>query len=224
MPQHATAERQALADTLRRVGPQAPTLCGEWSTAQLAAHLVLRERSVVELGGRLPVAVLQARAEHLVHDVATRRPYAEIVDTFAAGPSWRGQHLPSPVAWFWSLPPVTEFANLLEYVVHHEDVRRAQPDWTARNLPADLQAAVWQRLRLLARATLRAVPVGLALQWPEHGRIVTRRAKHDGTAVTITGDPVELALFAFGRLPQALVQWEGSEPDLEAVRTADISL
>src|SRR5262249_60545235 len=34
----------ALCDTLERVGPAAPTLCEGWTTADLAAHLVVRER------------------------------------------------------------------------------------------------------------------------------------------------------------------------------------
>ncbi|WP_375503389.1 TIGR03085 family metal-binding protein [uncultured Jatrophihabitans sp.] len=223
MPQHAASERHALAETLRRAGPQAPTLCGEWTTAQLAAHLVLRERSIVEVGGRFPVAALQRRAQQVVDDLAATS-YPELVDLVDHGPTWREVRGPVPVAWFWSVPAVSELANLLEYLVHHEDVRRAQPDWTPRTLPADFEAMVWKRLHLLARVTLRAVPVGLVLRWPAHGELITRRAKKDGAAVTITGDPVELALFGFGRLPQALVQWDGAEADQEAVRSADISL
>src|SRR5690349_5274014 len=37
-------ERAALCDTLERLGPDAPTLCAGWTTADLAAHLVVRER------------------------------------------------------------------------------------------------------------------------------------------------------------------------------------
>ena len=40
----ASRERAALVNTMRAVGPDAPTLCGEWTTRDLAAHLVLRER------------------------------------------------------------------------------------------------------------------------------------------------------------------------------------
>ncbi len=224
MTQHAVAERHALSETLRRVGASAPTLCGEWSSAQLAAHLVLRERSVVELGGRLPVAALRRRAERVVTDLAAGTPYAELVDTVDRGPSWREVRGPVPVAWLWSLPPVAELANLLEYLVHHEDVRRAQPDWSPRALPMELQETVWQRLHLLARVTLRSVPVGLTLHWPSHGELATRRARRSGSAVTVTGEAVELALFAFGRADHAQLEWTGSPADVEAVRQADISL
>ena len=54
MPGHALQERIEFAETLRSTEPTAPTLCGEWSAAQLAAHLVLRERSVTEALGRVP--------------------------------------------------------------------------------------------------------------------------------------------------------------------------
>ena len=40
----ASRERAALVTTMRAVGPDAPTLCGDWTTRDLAAHLVLRER------------------------------------------------------------------------------------------------------------------------------------------------------------------------------------
>ena len=39
----AQRERHALVDTMRAVGPDAPTLCGAWTTRDLAAHLVVRE-------------------------------------------------------------------------------------------------------------------------------------------------------------------------------------
>ena len=51
----AQRERAALITTMRDVGPDHPTLCGQWSTRDLAAHLVVRERrrSRVKHGARL---------------------------------------------------------------------------------------------------------------------------------------------------------------------------
>ena len=40
----AELERAALCDTLEAVGPDVPTLCDPWTTAELAAHLVIRDR------------------------------------------------------------------------------------------------------------------------------------------------------------------------------------
>ncbi len=224
MHQHALAERLALSETLRRVGPDSRTLCGEWGTPQLAAHLVLRERSVVELAGRIPIASVQQRAAAVVDELAGRAPYGELVDTFERGPRWSEVRGPVPVAWLWALPPVREVANVLEYVVHHEDVRRAQPSWSPRALAVDVQATIWQRLHLLAQVTLRAVPVGVELHWPSHGSIRTRRSRRSGAAVRVVGDPVEVAMFAFGRLEVADVEYQGDEADVAAVRAADITL
>lgn len=224
MQHHAVDERHALSETLRRAGPDSDTLCGEWTTAQLAAHLVLRERSVGESLGRLPVRRWKERAEQQVLELAEREPYERLVDAVERGPSWTDVTWPVPVAWLWSLPPVREATNLLEYLVHNEDVRRVVAGWEPRSASMDFQHAAWQRLRVAARLTLRSVPVGLALCWPSHGEIRTRLAGRGAPMVTVTADPVELAMFTFGRLAVARVEYDGTPSDVEAVRGADISL
>jgi uncharacterized protein (TIGR03085 family) len=224
MQHYAADERHALSETLRRAGADADTLCGDWTTAQLAAHVVLRERSLVEASGRLPVRALKERAERAVTDLAAREPYHRLVDAVAAGPSFRDGRLPLPIAWIWAVPAVREAANLLEYLVHNEDVRRAAPGWAPRALPPDVQQAVWKRLEFAGRLTLRNVPVGLVLTWPSHGEIRTKIARRGAPAVTVTGDPVELAMFTFGRLAVAQVGYDGAPGDIAAVKGADISI
>jgi uncharacterized protein (TIGR03085 family) len=44
VPSHSRDERAALTDLMATLGPDAPTLCGGWTTRDLAAHLVVRER------------------------------------------------------------------------------------------------------------------------------------------------------------------------------------
>ncbi len=199
-------------------------MCGDWTAAQLAAHLVLRERSIVELGGRLPVDRLRRRAEQAVDELVAHEPYEDLVAAVDRGPTWSDARLPVPTALVWSVPVVREAANLLEYLVHHEDVRRATPGWTPRPLGIAEQVAVWRRLPVATRLTLRKVAVGLVLAWPSHGEIRTRRARHGGPVVTVTGDPVELALFAFGRTGVARVDYDGAPDDIARVRGADIGI
>jgi uncharacterized protein (TIGR03085 family) len=221
MAQHALDERHELAATLRTVGPGAPTLCEGWTTSELAAHLLLRERSLTDMAGRLPVQRFRDRAEKHLRDVIAAQPYRQIVDEFERGASW-----PAPAA-VWSLPPIREGVNLLEYVVHHEDVRRAgpaEPSVAPRLLPVARQVAVWSRLKFAASLTLRAVPVGAELVWPAHGTVVTRRAKHGYPTVTVTGEPVELALVAFGRQRAARVDYDGAPGAVEQLRTAHIAM
>jgi uncharacterized protein (TIGR03085 family) len=224
MRHHALEERHALAETLRFAGPQAPTLCGDWSTAQLAAHLVLRERSLLELAGRLPVERLRRQAEREIDGLVAREPYDRLVSAIDDGPSWTDAVWPVPTSFVWSLPIVREAANLLEYLVHHEDVRRAEAGWSPRPVPVEVQMAVWRRLPFAGRLTLRKVSVGLVLSWPSHGVIRTRTARRGAASVTVVGEPVELALFAFGRTAVARVEYDGDPQDVAVVRGAEIGI
>jgi len=213
MARHVLAERTAFARTLRGTDPVAPTLCGDWNAAQLTAHLVLRERSLVELGGRLPVARLQRRAHEAVDAYAARHGYSELIDQFEYGPPrWSA----------FGIPPVREAVNLLEYIVHHEDVRRAESGFRVRVLPPGDQTAAWSRLRFTARITLRQVPQGVRLVSPEHGAIDA--PKPGAPLVTVSGDPVELALVIMGRQRVAQVSYDGPPADVESFSGARIAL
>ena len=213
MADYVHTERSAFVTTLRDTSPEAATLCGEWNAAQLTAHLVLRERSLTEVAGRLPQQRFQQIAQRGIDRFVAGRTYAELVDQFAAGPPrW------SP----FSVPALRDAVNLLEYLVHHEDVRRAVPSVGPRDLPSDVQDAVWGRLRLPAKMTLRQVPQSVRLVAPGRGEIVTR-AK--GTrVVTVTGDPVELALVVMGRQRVAKVAYDGPPDEVESFSGARIAI
>ncbi|WP_344138032.1 TIGR03085 family metal-binding protein, partial [Luedemannella flava] len=146
MTAFAAAERAALADLLDRVGPDAPTLCAGWATRDLAAHVVLRERRPDAAAGIL----IRALAGHTGRVQATlaATPWSALVAKVRRAPWW------SPV----SNPLTDGLANRTELFIHHEDVRRAQPDWAPRELPADPAAALRGQTRLAARRALRRVP------------------------------------------------------------------
>jgi uncharacterized protein (TIGR03085 family) len=215
MPSFAVAERRELAATLRATGPGVPTLCGGWTSEQLAAHLVLRERSLVEVVGRLPIAALHEYAEQRLDRYATSRPFGRLADEVLTGPPWW-----SP----WSIPPLREAVNLLEYTVHHEDLRRGAGDLSPRPLPVDRQWAIWRKLRAASRFTLRSVPVTVVLAWPSHGEIGPRRNRPGRPTVTATGDPVELALVAFGRQRAAHVDYTGATEAIDTLTGARIAI
>ena len=213
MAGHVLAERSAFVATLRDTDPAAPTLCGDWDAAHLSAHLVLRERSLVELGGRLPVGALQRRAHGAIDNYVSRHSYTELVDRFGAGP---------PRYSLFAVPAFRDAVNLLEYVVHHEDVRRAVPGVGPRDLAPSEQSATWSRLRFTAALTLRQVPQSVRLVSPDHGEI--NATKKNGALVTVTGDPVELALVIMGRQRVAQVKYDGPPAEVASFSGARIAI
>ncbi len=198
----ARRERAALVDTMRGVGPDAPTLCEGWKTRDLAAHLVIREYRPDAAPGIL-IPVFASYTAKVQQEVAGR-DWEELLDKIASGPP-----LYSP---FKLLDPVV---NVAEMFIHHEDVRRAQPDWTERVLEQDLVAALRRTLPLMARLTLAKIPARVALRTPEGKTVLT--AGH-GPAVTVTGLPEELLLFAVGR--DARVEFTGDATAVQSVRDA----
>ncbi len=210
MTGHARAERGQLAKLLRQLGPDAPTLCGNWTTADLAAHLVVRDRRP-DSGPGLLVPALAGWTESVRRGALESRGYQDLVDEVARPPWW------SPV----SNPLLHEPVNLMEYFIHHEDVRRAQPDWKPRELPADLEAALWRRLGVL-RLMLRRIPAAITLLAPGHGELST--GKGGDPTVRITGNPSELVLFCSGRQRVARVDVTGPAEITERLRTASFSL
>src|SRR6478735_1546775 len=97
----ARDERHALVSTMTAVGPDAPTLCGDWTTRDLAAHLVVRERRLDASPG-IVIKPLAPYTEKVRAEYAAR-PYAELLELVRTGP---------PI---WSpLRPVDAKANLGE--------------------------------------------------------------------------------------------------------------
>ena len=85
MAHYAQLERQALCDLLVEVGPEAPTLCQGWQTADLAAHLVLRERRPDAVGGIL-VPALAARTERVQRQIRHATDWDLLVRRIRGGP------------------------------------------------------------------------------------------------------------------------------------------
>ena len=199
----AQRERAALVDTMRGVGPDAPTLCEGWKTRDLAAHLVIREYRPDAAPGIL-IPFFASHTAKVQNKVAEQTDWDDLVDKVASGPP-----VYSPLKL---LDPV---ANVAEMFIHHEDVRRAQPGWKPRVLEPALSAMLRRTLPLMARLTLAKMPGRVALRTPE-GKTVLAAGR--GPAVTVTGAPEELLLFSVGR--QAQVEFDGDASAVQAVRDA----
>ncbi|MFJ5687549.1 TIGR03085 family metal-binding protein [Streptomyces sp. NPDC093099] len=210
MSTHAKRERLLLADLLEAVGPDAPTLCEGWLTRDLAAHVVVRERRPDAAGGTvLPVLrnrLERVRAEYLA------KPYEELIQLIRTGP---------PRMSPFGVKQIDEAANTVEFYVHAEDVRRAQPDWAPRELDSVFTNALWSRLEKGGRLMGRKSPVGLVLRRPDGQTAVA----HRGTpVVTVTGEPGELLLFAFGRQAAANVELDGDKDAIGRLQQASLGI
>ena len=199
----AQRERAALVDTLREVGPEAPTLCEGWNTRDLAAHLMIREYRLDAAPGIL-VPFFADHTAQVQNSVARQTDWNELLDKVASGPP-----VYSPLKL---LDPV---ANVGEMFIHHEDVRRAQPDWQPRVLEPALTSMLRRTLPLMGRLTLAKVPGRVVLRTPEGKTVLTTGR---GPAVTVTGASEELLLFSVGR--QARVEFDGDASAVQAVRDA----
>ncbi|MEZ0071808.1 TIGR03085 family metal-binding protein [Planotetraspora sp. GP83] len=209
---NAREERAALCDLLDRLGPSAPTLCEGWATADLAAHLVLRERRLDAAPG-IALAPLAGYTSSVQEGLKARNPYPELVDLVRQGPpKW------SP---FRLIPGMDDLVNMVELFVHHEDARRAQPGWEPRTLPQDYDDALWKRLKSGARLFLRKAPAGVVLRRTGGEKAAGRKAE---PAVIVSGDAPELVLFAFGRQAHARVTYEGDAEAVARLREADLGV
>ncbi|MFG2620197.1 TIGR03085 family metal-binding protein [Streptomyces sp. NPDC048507] len=210
MSTHAKRERLLLADLLESAGPQAPTLCDGWRARELAAHVVVRERRPDAAGG-LVLKALKPRLDRTMAEYAAK-PYEELIQLIRTGP---------PKMSPYSLKQIDEAANAVEFYVHAEDVRRAQPDWSPRTLDPVFSDSLWSRLEKLARLTGRRSPVGLVLRRPD-GRTAVA---HKGVpVVTVTGEPGELTLFCFGRQEAAAVELDGDKEAVSRLTRAQLGI
>ncbi|WP_343883969.1 TIGR03085 family metal-binding protein [Glutamicibacter uratoxydans] len=202
------ASRLALAETLLAAGPNAETLCAGWETRHLAAHLVLRENTLISVG--TVFKPLSKKLDKKIRDLAdaaqSPERYAALIRRFRIGPVKY-----SPFA----IDTIDRAANLTEYFVHTEDVRRARSQWAPRILDKEYTEMLWQSLTRMSRVLFRKAPVGIILTRSDGQRHVAKKAPN---AVSISGPVTELMLFAFGRVDHCLVTFEGGDSALEIVK------
>lgn len=205
-------ERAELCDLFEQVGPAAPTLSGEWTTADLAAHLVVRERDLIGSPGILIpwfAGTTEKRMEHQFR----RHGYQGLVDLVRTGPPF------GPM----KIPAVRYVANLVEFYVHHEDVRRPNGGEPRTDRP-DLEDALWSLLGRMAPLMVRKAGVSGV-------RIVLRRddgqehaAGRGDAEVVIEGPAGELVLELYGRRTVAQVGYQGSDEAVDRVRAAEFGI
>ena len=200
----AQQERQTLCDLLVEVGPEAPTLCTGWVTADLAAHLVVRERRP-DSGPGLVWPPLAGHTDKVRRSVRDRTPWEGLVATVRRGPPFL-------------LRPFDGAMNTVEFFIHVEDVRRAQADWEPRPLSPEMADALWTRLGPGGMAKKVAATIVFASPG--------RPEKEGGTGqrVVLTGDPGELTMFGAGRQGATRVEITGDADLAAQLRTASLGV
>jgi uncharacterized protein (TIGR03085 family) len=211
---YARDERTALCALLDETGPDAPTLCAGWRTADLAAHLVMRERRPDAAAG-LVGGPLAGHARRVTQLLSHRTPFPHLVQLIRSGP---------PPWSVYRLPGMDERLNLVEFFVHHEDVRRGAAGWQPRGLGHGLADALWQRLQA-SKLLFRRSPVGVELARDDltagSGQQQVRMTARARTpVVTVTGHPAELVLWALGRTGAARVRLDGNTDAVRQLSTA----
>jgi uncharacterized protein (TIGR03085 family) len=200
-------ERHALCDTALALGPDAPTLCSGWDARDLVAHLLVRENSMIGAAG-ITFSFLAGFTERAMAK-ASRAAFPDMV-----------KKLYDPGLTPYRLPGVERLTNLLEYFVHHEDLRRAQPDWEPRDLPAADEDELWKLLPGSAKLSTRKTGLSIVVRRGDRpGRAATVRRGSD--PVVATGRPSELVLFFFGRDQLRDVTFDGPPDAVSRLRGSE---
>jgi uncharacterized protein (TIGR03085 family) len=112
--------------------------------------------------------------------------------------------------------------NTLEFFVHHEDIRRAQPGWSARDLGDSREKVLWSMLGTAGKGLLRGSPVGVTA---ENAVTASRTVLKAGApTVTVRGLPSEVTLFVFGRRDHADVELLGDDADVARLRGTSLGI
>jgi len=206
----AQSERLRLCDTALVVGPDAPTLSGEWNVRDLLAHLVVRDSDPVG-GPGIVLPPLAFLTERRMRSIA-RADFAHLVERVRRPAVWAPARLPQ----------LDRALNTLEFFVHHEDIRRAQPGWAPRELTVGEQKQLWKAIGYAGRGLVRPSGVPVAIRWEETGVETTLRRGE--RPVMVTGDPGEITLFLFGRDQMSGLAFDGPPPHVTKLRHAGLGI
>jgi uncharacterized protein (TIGR03085 family) len=206
-PAVSRVERLLVADTLRAVGPDQPTLCEGWTTHHLAAHLKIRE------GNPLDEARNILSGDAAVASAVRHQDFEALVRRVESGP---------PALSIFRLPKLEPILNSLEFYIHHEDVRRAQADWKPRELPSWAQDQLWRATLGATKFALRKEKVGVTLARTDTGETADVKEGPEGAGrVVLRGLASELILYLYGRRDVADIEITGPDDAVDIFTRAD---
>ena len=205
----AKRERRELCDLALALGPDAPTLCENWTAADLMAHLVVRERKPIASMGNV-VERFSGLNQRAMAKQQTRG-FEVLVERYR-----------TPALFLRAVPPIDEAMNGFELLVHHEDLRRGATEWEPRELDDATLDKLWTQLAKGIRFFGRRVPGPTVIRRAGTDDSVT--AKKGDDPVTVTGPVVELILFLFGRSEVRGITFDGPADKVEELRSAKLGV
>jgi uncharacterized protein (TIGR03085 family) len=208
-PSVARLERTALCDLALELGPDAPTLCGDWTVRDLVTHLIVRERSPWA-GPGLVVPALSGVTDWEMRRVG-KRDFTGLVD-----------RLRTPILTPVAIPSLDKYINTLEFFVHHEDIRRAQPAWEPRPLTERTTNAIWAALRTAGRGLVSRVGVPVVVRRSDTDAETTLR--RGGDPAVVAGDPADVVLFLFGRNQVGDLEFSGPSGAVARLQAANLGV
>lgn len=187
------AERSALADSLEAVGPQAQTVCGDWTAFDLAAHVVAAERAAGVVA--FCVRALAARGVQF-------SPRTELADWVIRRQRRIGYHaliarLRQPSPRLLLVPKMATF-SLFEVWTHHDDL--ATSNGLIHAVPEHLAEAIpW----LVRYQTHRLPTTRLVLRTTENHEWTF--GPHTAPAAIVCAPTADLVRWLAGRRPHTTV-------------------
>src|SRR5699024_122017 len=137
-------------------------------------------------------------------------PFAQLLGLVADPPKW------TPSA----LPGIGTAMNTTEFLVHHEDIRRAALEWVPRRLSEAENRTVWAQTRVALLPFAAKAHGPLRLSAPGSGTRTAGSRRNKDSAITITGERLALLLYRVGREAHALVsvRWGEAGPGFGKTR------
>jgi len=204
----AQNERNALCDLALALGSDSPTLCEGWAVQDLLAHLYVRERKPLAMPGII-FSSLAGMTERAMKKTLQQHSFAELVEKIRTGPPLH-------------MKAVDGQTNLIEYFIHHEDIRRANGQTAPREGIEKLEEGMWVLLGRMGRLLLRGLDdIDLTLALPSGE---TKHIKKGSREVTLTGRAGELVLFTYGRGENAEVELAGTDEAVTALQETKLGI
>jgi uncharacterized protein (TIGR03085 family) len=208
----ARIERSTFCDELTALGPDAPTLCSPWTTKDLAAHIVVRERRPDAAAG-ITLPFLSAHTKSVQDAKAASTSFEQLIELIR-NPPWYS---------LAALGATDNATNTAEFFIHTEDARRAQPGWSARPIDPAVARVLGGQLKLISKLRLRKFPAPIRINLSGSAAALVTGAS-TGSQVTVSGDVGEITLFLSGRQRVSDVELAGPDELVQRLRSADLGL